>query len=102
MSDRISWNISQTALAAKDRHDRHVHLIAPVPSFIHCSAVPRWLYKGDDVFRRSCQVGVVWRTNDSISPFIIPADKSNGNLRLIRSVKIIERNYAMFDKPRRS
>jgi hypothetical protein len=31
------------ALAAKVRHDSRVHLIAPLPSLIHCSAVPRWL-----------------------------------------------------------
>jgi hypothetical protein len=30
-------------LAAKVRHDNRVHLIAPLPSLIHCSAVPRWL-----------------------------------------------------------
>jgi len=29
--------------AAKVRHDSSVHLLAPLPSLIHCSAVPRWL-----------------------------------------------------------
>src|ERR1700730_606094 len=32
---------SGTALAAKERHDSRVHLIAPFPSLAHCSQVPR-------------------------------------------------------------
>jgi DNA-binding winged helix-turn-helix (wHTH) protein len=28
---------------SKVRHDSRVHLIAPFPSLIHCSQVPRWL-----------------------------------------------------------
>ena len=36
-----SW--SRTALAANVRHDSRVHLIAPLPSLIHCSHVPRLL-----------------------------------------------------------
>src|SRR5262249_26575236 len=31
------------ALAANVRHDSRVHLIAPLPSLIHCSHVPRLL-----------------------------------------------------------
>ena len=31
------------SLAAKMRHGSRVHLIAPLPSLIHCSAVPRGL-----------------------------------------------------------
>ncbi len=33
--------LRRTALPAKPWHDRRVHLIAPFPSLIHCSAVPR-------------------------------------------------------------
>ena len=41
-SGRMSaW--SRTALAANVRHDSRVHLIAPLPSLIHCSHVPRVL-----------------------------------------------------------
>src|SRR5713101_9795423 len=38
-----TWSWRRTALAAKVRHDNRVHLIAPLPSLIHCSAVPRRL-----------------------------------------------------------
>src|SRR6516162_2413 len=33
------------AMAAKERHDSRVHLVASLPSLFHCSAVPRWLWK---------------------------------------------------------
>src|SRR6516164_10842871 len=36
---QVSW--SRTALAANVWHDSRVHLIAPLPSLIHCSHVPR-------------------------------------------------------------
>ena len=36
-------NWRRTAFAAKDRHDRRVHLITPLPSLMYCSQVPRWL-----------------------------------------------------------
>src|ERR1019366_7326331 len=35
----------EPALAANVRHDNRVHLIAPLPSLIHCSQVPRLLSK---------------------------------------------------------
>src|ERR1700752_4950817 len=38
-----TWSWRRTALAAKERRDRRVHLIAPLPSLMYCSQVPRWL-----------------------------------------------------------
>jgi hypothetical protein len=34
--------LTTDALAAKERQDSRAHLIALLPSLIHCSAVPRW------------------------------------------------------------
>ena len=33
-------------------HDSRVHLIAPLPSLIHCSAVPALVVEGDDQLGR--------------------------------------------------
>jgi hypothetical protein len=44
-------------LAAKVWHESRVHLIASLPSLIHCSAVPRWVVEGDDPLGRPGQVG---------------------------------------------
>jgi hypothetical protein len=35
--------LESTALAANVMHDSRVQLIAPLPSLIHCSHVPRFL-----------------------------------------------------------
>jgi len=44
-------------MAAKERHDSRVHLVASLPSLIHCSAVPRWLWKATMRSAGPCQVG---------------------------------------------
>ena len=44
-------------MAAKERHDSRVHLIAPLPSLIHCSAGAALVVEGDDAFGRPRQVG---------------------------------------------
>ena len=43
-------------MAAKERHDRRVHLIANFPSLIHCSAVPL-VVEGHHALGRPRQVG---------------------------------------------
>jgi hypothetical protein len=38
-----AWGWRRTALATKERHDSRVRVIAPLPSLIHCPAMPRRL-----------------------------------------------------------
>ena len=75
-------------MAANVRHDSRVHLIAPLPSLIHCSARAALVVEGDDPFGRAAHV-----RHDEADPRIklarMPLDLGNHPARLGPACRLV-------------
>jgi len=66
-------------LAANVRHDSRVHLIAPLPSLIHCSTRPALVVESNDALGRD-PAGVHYRS-DSVRGLFVGEQQALGLLR---------------------
>jgi hypothetical protein len=66
------WSWRRTALAAKVWHDSRVDVIAPLPSLIHCSAVPPGC-RGDNALGGGKEGDLLGATEHLASVFAILA-----------------------------